>query len=353
MACVDDPASATQGVVRAALTDPASLSMIAEPVARRLAGLSAEARAHITSEVDRRPERWRDPLRMVVAGGDPGGRQAAADLLVRIGELSDVRLLRDRARTANHRSLATNARALARRLAPHVIVEDLGRVTIRVGQRVIEGSEIRRKVLALLCYVLTRPNHAASREEVVEALWPDQDPSAAMNSLNQTVYFLRRVFEPDYHEELSPGYIHQDGESLWLDTDLISSQSDRCRVLIRTSTRAGPLLVTELAEAYHGRFALDFQYEDWACQFRDALHGPYLRVMEHAIRRAVDSSDFDGGIALAERVRQVDPESEEIQLALIRLYRLSRAFAAAAEEYEHYAAGLRDLGLEPIPMAEL
>ena len=37
------------------------------------------------------------------------------------------------------------------------------------------------------------------------SLWPDVEPSRRMNSLNQTVYFLRRVFEPTYREDTSSG----------------------------------------------------------------------------------------------------------------------------------------------------
>jgi len=38
-------------------------------------------------------------------------------------------------------------RELLHRLAPHVYVEDLGRVSVRIGQTVLVGTEIRRKVL--------------------------------------------------------------------------------------------------------------------------------------------------------------------------------------------------------------
>jgi two-component SAPR family response regulator len=75
--------------------------------------------------------------------------------------------------------------------------------------------------------------------------------------------------------------------------------------------------------------------------------------MEHAIRRYLDVGDFAPGIHLAERVHEVDPDSEEVQVALVRMYRLSGAFAAAAEQYGRYAASVRELGFEPPPMSDL
>ena len=62
---------------------------------------------------------------------------------------------------------------------------------------------------------------------MLEALWPELDPVLALNSLNQTVYFLRRVFEEDYVDDLSPGYVHHESEIIWLDPELVSSRSNR------------------------------------------------------------------------------------------------------------------------------
>ena len=84
----------------------------------------------------------------------------------------------------------------------------------------------------------------------MEALWPDIDPDGAINSLNQTVYFLRRVFEPDYQEDLSPGYVHQESDLVFLDDELVQSSSSRCAGLDRTrSIGTGRRdLVDELSE---------------------------------------------------------------------------------------------------------
>jgi ATP/maltotriose-dependent transcriptional regulator MalT/DNA-binding SARP family transcriptional activator len=344
----------SRSVLAVARDDEALLSVVAELVVARSHDLTAEALAAVRVEMARRAPRWRDALRRQVTDVDVRARTVAADLLAEVGEPADVFLLRDISRAHHDKQLVAVTKALARKLARRVVVEDLGRVRIRIGEQWIDGGDVRRKVLALLCFLMTKTDFSAGREEAVDALWPEQDPDGAMNSLNQTVYFLRRVFEPEYREDVSPGYIHQDGETIWLDRELIGSRSERCRGMVRalrdadTSTR-----VRELADEYVGRFALDFAYDDWATTFRDALHASYLRVMEQAIRADIDAGRVVDGIGLAERVHEVDPDSEEIQIALVKLYRLARAFAAAAEKYEHYAATVRELGLEPVPIAEV
>jgi two-component SAPR family response regulator len=108
-----------------------------------------------------------------------------------------------------------------------------------------------------------------------------------------------------------------------------------------------------LAREYQGRYALDFAYDDWSTDYRDALHAAYLRVMEQAIRMDVNSGQVARGTFLAERALDVDHESDEIQIALIRLYRVAGAHAAAAEKYAQYARSVRELGVDPIPLKDL
>jgi two-component SAPR family response regulator len=169
------------------------------------------------------------------------------------------------------------------------------------------------------------------------------------------VYFLRRVFEEDYVEDLSPGYLHHDSDVIWLDVDLVSSRSNKCRTLIRSlPADPEPDDVQLLAEMYEGRFALDFEYEEWAGPFRDWLHASYLEVIERAVGRDLETGHHERGIGLARRALDIDPSAEQIEVSLLRLYRASGAHAAAAEQYGHYAAVLRDqLGVEPPPLEEI
>ena len=207
----------------------------------------------------------------------------------------------------------------------------------------------------MLCYLLTRSKFSATRDEIIDALWPEMAPEVAGNSLNQTVYFLRRVFEPAFKEDTSAGYIHHDSDVLWLDPEMIDSRSQACRVLIDGLGRnPSPEDVNALSDLYLGLFALDFSYEDWAVPYRDALHVAYLQVIESAVNRDIESGHHDRGIRLAKRALGIDPDIESIELSLLRLYRVTGAHAAAAEQYAHYAAYLRDeMGIEAPPLASL
>jgi DNA-binding SARP family transcriptional activator len=334
--------------------DRAYVSVVAEEVAARLDALKPPTYARLVDEVVSRPDRWRPILRSMLSKGLASAR--AAELLDRIGTREDVALVRNfarssRGRTANRRL----GQDLARRVAPRVFVEDMGRVRIEMAGHYLEGLVARRKVLELVCFLITRPDFSATRDEVVDAVWPDTDPPSAINSLNQTLYFLRRVLEPDYAEDLSPNYVHHESDVVWLDSTLVSSRSIRCRNLLKEVGADGQHIdPAQLAAEYRGRFALDFSYEEWAGAFRDTLHAAYLQAMESAIDQRLRDRRTSSAITLARRVLEIDPTAEQVEQQLIRAYHQLGARAAVHEQYEHYARVMRDdLGVEPPSIADV
>jgi DNA-binding SARP family transcriptional activator len=51
---------------------------------------------------------------------------------------------------------------------------------------------------------------------------------------------------------------------------------------------------------------------------------------------------------------QADPDADQIELCLLRLYRQMGAQAAAAEQYTHYATVMREqMGIEPPPLESI
>jgi DNA-binding SARP family transcriptional activator len=355
-ALVSDAQTLAQHLASLEPGDRAYLSIQAELVARRLSDLDSAGLELIRQEAVSRPERWRWALRQLLTNGTAGpvDMRRAGELLELVGDQDDVALLRSLAKKKSLRC-PDAGRGLIRRLAPRASIEDLGRLTIRAGDRVVLGSDVRKKVLSLLGFLLTRPQFTATREQVLDALWPDMDPDAGANSLNQTSYFLRRIFEPAYDDDTTAGYLQSRADLIWLDPELVTSRSADCLRLIAALRRdPRPELVSQLAETYTGRFAVDFLYDDWASSFRDNLHAGFLGRVERAVTDDTKMGAFDRAISVAQKALLADPDAEQIELCLLRLYRLTGAHAAAAEQYAHYATVMREqLGVEPPPLESL
>ena len=336
--------------------EPGIVNALAEAVLARIGALDETALDVVRQAASRQPSRWRRGLRSVVETGPPRDRWAAGTILDIVGEKPDVRRLRALSRELKGPYRAPLlGRDLARRTADRVWIEDQGRVIVRVGTRLVPGAEMRRKPLALLCFLLSRPGMSATRDQVLDALWPDNDPDQAVNSLHQTVYFLRRIIEPSYSDDLSPGYLSQDTELIWLDSELIASRSVRCKEQMRTLGAEPPVpAVLALAAEYRGKFALDFSYDDWASMHRDSLHAQYLEVMERAIAFSTATGRFSEAMELSRALLETDPSLDQVEASLVKMYRLLGAHAAAAEQYQHYTAVVRDeLGIEPPPLDQM
>jgi len=328
--------------------DGAYLSIQAELVLRRLPDLDEDSRSIVSREAARRPERWRWALRQAMNTPGPYDLRRAAELLEQVGDTDDIPALVALRKKKSMR-MPDAGRSLCRRLAARVYVEDLGRVSVVVGGKAIAGTEIRKKVLSLLCFLLTRPQFTATREQVFEALWPEMDPAASANSLNQSAYFLRHVLEPASNDDTTAGYLRSRADLIWLDRELVGCRSADCSKLIAALRKEpSPQLVTQLAESYGGPYAVDFMYDEWASSYRETLHASYLDRIERAVTADTNAGAFDRALNVAQLALQADPNAEQVEFCLLRLYRRMGANAAAAEQYVHYASVMRgQLGIEP------
>ena len=318
---------------------------VAEVVAGSLHLLDALPEC-LRASMERWPERWRRVIRRVVSRGLNPASLAAARLLDRTGTLSDVPLLRAFERTylKGPRALGLG-RALARDRSPALVIHDFGRGRFEVGDRTVHVSSIRRRAAGLLCYLISRPNQTATREQVLEDMWPELSPAAASNSLNQTVYFLRRDIDPWYDEDTSVDYVANQGEVLWLDPVKVSIDSAS---FLKESAAALTVLSTDSSQAvtvalsYSGKFAPEFEYEDWAIDWRDHLHSTYLHLVQATQRQLASERDLAGAVALGRAALAVDPQATDIERGLVWCYAAIGSRAAAIEQYAHYASAYRE-----------
>jgi len=133
----------------------------------------------------------------------------------------------------------------------------------------------------------------------------------------------------------------------------VDCRSWRCRRIL-LERPGSQRIVEELLEDYRGRFAPEFSYEEWATGYRDGLHAAFLASVERAVTGSLGGAERRWRLWVGQRVLAIDPEADAIEALTIRLYRQLGAPAAAAEQYSHYAAVMRDqLGIDPPPIEDL
>ena len=325
-----------------------------------VAGLDLAGRIpdEVLKSARERPSRWRMAARArIVATPNPSSIQAA-HLLELIGAVEDVPLLRAFERTSGPLGRGVRfAQRLAERASPALEVFDLGETRLVLGERVLQAAEMRRKAASLLLYLACRARQSATREQVLEDLWPTLHPAAASNSLNQTLYFLRRSLDPWYEDGVSVDYVRHEAEVVSLPAELVKVASfefqDAAKGLLRRPEDGLDSMMPVLGR-YTGRFAPEFEYEEWTLDWRELLHATYLDLFVAAERQMVQAGDLAGAAALARTALMVDPRNPDLHEALVWTLAASGSRPAASGEYSHFADLFREeYAAEPPTLDEI
>ncbi|MGZ6377232.1 MAG: AAA family ATPase [Candidatus Limnocylindrales bacterium] len=360
-------------IIKAAIDRDGPALRAAVAQAERTSGLalldSAEAVAYaadtllplpdeLAKSMIRHPERWRQVLRGQLDRAPGPESFAAATALERIATLDDVPRLRAYESTYLRSGRGAGiGRRVAERESPTLRIHDLGRCRLDVGARSVELGSIRRRAASLLVYLIARPRQVATREKVLDDLWPDLAPPAAANSLNQTLYFLRRAIDPWYEEGVSADYLRFQGETLSLASPLVWIESvEFHRVAVEILGGAAPNIAAllECQSRYGGRFAPEFEYEDWTQDWRELLHTAYLHLVHRAQDQLVSGGNMDRAVAVTQAALAVDPRNPELHETLVWLFDASGSRAATAEQYARYAnVHQEEVGAAPRSLSEL
>jgi DNA-binding SARP family transcriptional activator len=241
-----------------------------------------------------------------------------------------------------------------RAVSPVAVVHDLGPLSIEVAGRTIEGTAIRPRSVALLHYLATRPRHAATRDEAIDALWPDAEAQAGLNSLNQAIYHLRRALDPDYDFALQEGtptpYIRHEAEMVTVNLDLVRFDSAQLRsTLDAVRRRARVDQIDDLLDSYVGPFGVEVPFEPWAEQHRSALDVGIFAVIEREMAAAYSVGDIDRAIDLALRAVRIDPTDGAMLEHLALLLEESGSIAGARRAAARALSALREMDIAPNP----
>jgi DNA-binding SARP family transcriptional activator len=341
-----------QALSQAAAVGHLAILELADALAEHL-DLLPDVPTELSDSIARWKNRWLPLLRGQLGRGNTASAHVAARLLDEHGAIEDVPRLRAFEKTYLRRSRGLGlGKALAKKVSHTLDIQDLGRVILRVGERSVPLSHVRRKPASLLMYLVTRPNFTATREQIIEDLWPESDPMAALNSLNQSLYFLRREIDPWYEDDVSADYIPYEGELVWLDAGLVRSASAEfvsgaTDQALKTAASAQWLA---LIGNYAGQFSPEFEYEEWAMSWRSRVHASFLEFAHTAVARSVDAGDLQVAREIATRTLAVDPSASDIEHKLIWLYWHLGMTSAAAAQYQHMEGQHRADGLEPPPL---
>jgi DNA-binding SARP family transcriptional activator/tetratricopeptide (TPR) repeat protein len=297
------------------------------------------------------PEGWRNALVAVVA--DLTGSERAL-ILATLGKLA-TRETTTALKEVPGADVADIRRSLIQQQAPRLYVRSFGPLSLHRGSWATSPIAIEKKrTRTLLGLLVANAGGALTREMVLDLLWPDADPAAAANSLNQTVFQLRRAIDADYRDGESVSYITSNVDLVQLNPDLVVTDLQEFRrlahsIAVPSNGRDGTAALIDLIR---GEFLAELRYEDWAVRVQTSVHA---EVREPLLRLATRGLDTNADLAVraACALLGLDPFDEAAQVALAEQLKVGGRPLAARLALARYARQLEDEELADAATPEL
>jgi predicted ATPase/DNA-binding SARP family transcriptional activator len=224
----------------------------------------------------------------------------------------------------------------------------LGPVQVATGSQAVELAS--GKQMVLLAYLLVARGDVVSRDRLIDALWGERPPTAAVNALQVHVHGLRQRLPSGRIERQGPGY-RLNIRSGELDAELFELLVARGRSeLARGDAGQAASSFREALELWRGPAYEDVRYEAFTQAETARLDEPRLATLEDRLESDLALGRHDDLVGELVALVSEHPSRERLcgQL-MVALYRSDRQ-AEALEVFQTARRALHDeLGIEPGP----
>lgn len=234
------------------------------------------------------------------------------------------------------RDVAEMRRRLRRVRAARLYLRTFGGVSLHRGNWTGPVLPIEKKRVRMLLALLAARSHTTlTRDAAVDLLWPEADVDAAINSLNQTVYQLRRYIEPSYRGGDSPEYVISTADQVALNPDLVRTDLEEVRRLPLRLSGADwsqrQSAARRAAALVRGEFLADLRYEEWTTVQQLTIHNEVRERLLPIAKSPVTEFDTDVAALAASALLTLDSFDEAATIALADCLTRSGRRVAARE----------------------
>jgi DNA-binding SARP family transcriptional activator len=252
------------------------------------------------------------------------------------------------AETQMRRSSAASARERCTALR----IRLLGGFRVEVGAQVIADNEWRlQKARGLVKLLALAPRHGLGREHVMDRLWPEVEPEAALNSLYYALHVARGALDRQVAGEtgrpsalqLARGVLAlAPGGSVTVDVEAFEAAA------ASAWETKDPRAYRAALELYAGELLPEDRYEDWTGRRREALREVHVRLLWELAGVQQERGDVRAAQGTLSRLVAEEPIHEEARARLMRLHCVAGERWHALREYAQLRTALREeLDVEP------
>jgi DNA-binding SARP family transcriptional activator len=240
-----------------------------------------------------------------------------------------------------HASLASGGESLSRISEAGPTISLLGPLTFSGTRKHLRG--LRGPTKELLAYLAFHPA-GAHRDQIIDALWPDQPPDQGRNRLWRAASDARSHF--------GEAIINRDGDHYRLNRTELTIDLDRLDQAaseLEYANRPEELrTILERALALFKGEPLAGSDFPWAENEQRRLHALHLDLLERAGLVRLELGDPSGALADAETGLALEPYNEQLARVAMQAEAALGLRGAVIQRYEGLSQRLEDqLGLQP------
>lgn len=214
----------------------------------------------------------------------------------------------------------------------------LGPFEVFLDGRPLTNSDWHSQQTRTICKILlTRRGQIVTSDQIIELLWPTDDPASARRRLHVRISQLRRALGSGKSrlQTVEGGYLFQPDETCWLDLDEFQTQILEGARYQEIGQQPRAIRVYEQArQLYRGDFLAEDLYADWTFVEREYYRERFLTLLIELAESYAQQGRYRLALARAHEVQASDPlrESIYVRLMLYHYYAGERPQALRAFE---------------------
>jgi len=235
-------------------------------------------------------------------------------------------------------------------------IQLLGSFTVlRDGEPIPPSAWRNQQTRTVLKVLLARRGRIVTSDQLLEILWPDDDPDTARRRLHVRISQLRRALDSDkpsaYVLTVEGGYTFNPDAGCWIDVLEFEAHARWGRRCQESGALAEAITAYETAHAlYRDDFLAEDLYEDWTFAERERLRERFLTVLTELGECYAQQGRYRRAIARCREVLAADPYREAVYVRLMLYHYYAGEQSQSLRTYERCRQVLAgELDVEPLP----
>ncbi len=296
---------------------------------------------------------------VVVGVGAAVGRRAGSNVALAVVATALVAVAFQPVRDRLHR--------VARRFvfgAPTLAEQKAGLAIRSLGAfRVFRGGDLvpltawqSKKARTLLKILVARRGRSTTRDYLMEALWPQENPGVVARRLSVALATVRAVLDPekthppDHFVIGDKDAIRLELAALPVDVEaFLAAAADGLARYGEGDAGEAEVQLAAAERAYEGDFLEEDRYEDWATPLREEARTTYISLLRALAALAEASGQPDDAVRRYLRILEMDPWDEGAHLALVGTMERAGRHGEARRRYTAYASRMKEIGVPVAP----